>query len=171
MVTVAKTDRKWSAALIQKMTRLAGQGMSASQIANVLGLTRNQILGKMHRIGLKTKNLPWPKMQLNAAVIRKITKLADRRLSADQIGKAVGLTRDQARYRIRQLGLKTNPRAASWPTALTEKMTELIDQGMSAGQIAKTLKLTRNQVIGKLRRLGLKTKNAPKGGWPRKVAV
>ena len=52
----ASTDREWSAALIRKMTRLADQGMSAAQIAKALGLTRGQVLGKMHRLRLKTKN-------------------------------------------------------------------------------------------------------------------
>ena len=38
------------------MTELINQGMSAAQIAKALGLTRGQVLGKMHRLGLKTKN-------------------------------------------------------------------------------------------------------------------
>ena len=43
----ANTDQKWSAARTRKMTRLADQGMSTSQIADALGLTRNQVLGKI----------------------------------------------------------------------------------------------------------------------------
>ena len=166
MVMGASADQKWSAALIQKMTKLADQGMSGGQIAKALGLTRSQVIGKMRRLGLKTKNLPWPKMRLNAAAIKKMTKLADQGLSTNQIGNALGLTLNQARYRIRQLGLKTNPRA--WGPQ-TEKMLELVGQGMSFRQIAKALRLTRNQVAGRLRRLGVKTKNAPKGGKRRNV--
>jgi hypothetical protein len=56
MVASARNDQEWSAALIRKVTRLADQGMSAAQIAKALGLTRGQVLGKMHRRGLKTKN-------------------------------------------------------------------------------------------------------------------
>ena len=56
MAASTRTDQKWSAACIRKMTRLADQGMSAAQIAKALGLTRGQVLGKMHRLGLKTKN-------------------------------------------------------------------------------------------------------------------
>ena len=56
MAASTRTDQKWSAAYIRKMTRLADQGMSAAQIAKALGLTRGQVLGKMHRLGLKTKN-------------------------------------------------------------------------------------------------------------------
>ena len=38
------------------MTELIGQGLSNSAIAKALGLTRGQVLGKMRRLGLKTKN-------------------------------------------------------------------------------------------------------------------
>ena len=57
----ARTDQKWSAALIRRMARLADQEMSAAQIAKALGLTRGQVLGKMRRLGLKTKNAANPK--------------------------------------------------------------------------------------------------------------
>jgi len=169
MVASARNDQKWSAALIRKMTRLVDQGMSAAQTAKALGLTRGQVLGKMRRLGLKTKNLP--KKWLNTAWVERITKLAGQRLSANEIGKALGLTRSQVRYRMEQLGLKTTPRT-KWPAGVAEKMIELISQGLSISQIAKALGLTRGQVLGKMRRLGLKTKNAAnsKKGRPRKVA-
>jgi hypothetical protein len=93
-----------------------------------LGLTRGQVLGKMHRLGLKTKNPP--KKWLNTATVEKMTELAGQRLSANQIGKALGLTRGQVRYRMGQLGLKTNPRT-EWPAEAAQKMTELINRGLS----------------------------------------
>jgi hypothetical protein len=168
MVASARNDQEWSAALIRKVTRLADQGMSAAQIATALGLTRGQVLGKMHRLGLKTKTLP--KRWLNTALVEKMTELAGQRLSVAQIGKAFGLTCGQARYRLRQLGLKTNP-MTEWPAGAAEEMIELINQGMSAAQIAKALGLTRGQVLGKMHRRGLKTKNAAnKKGRLRKVA-
>jgi hypothetical protein len=157
MVESARIDRMWSAALIRRMTRLADQEMSAAQIARMLGLTRGQVLGKMHRLGLKTK-IP-PKKRPSTALVEKLTELAEQRLSARQIGKALGLTHNQVLYRMRQLGLKTNPET-KWPAATAEKMTELIRQGLSHSGIAKALGLTRGQVLGKVHRLGLKTKNA-----------
>jgi hypothetical protein len=36
----ARTDQKWSAALIRRMARLADQEMSTAQIAKALGLAR-----------------------------------------------------------------------------------------------------------------------------------
>jgi hypothetical protein len=151
------------------MTRLVDRGMSAARIAEALGLTRGQVLGKMHRLGLKTKNLP--RKWLNTALVENMAELAGQRLSLNQIGKALGLTPRQTRYRMVQLGLKTNPKP-KWPAGTTEKMTELISQGRSSSGIAKALGLTRGQVLGKMHRLGLKTKNAgnSKKGWSRKVA-
>src|SRR5215471_974712 len=122
MVASARTYQKWSAALIRRMTRLADRGMSAARIAKALGLTRGQVLGKMHHLGLKTKNLP--RRWLNTALVEKMAELAGQRLSLNQIGKALGLTRDQTRYRLMQLGLKTNPKP-EWPAGITKKMTEL----------------------------------------------
>jgi hypothetical protein len=160
----ASTGQKWSTARMRKMTRLADQGMSASEIAEALGLTRNQVLGKMYRLGLKTKNPPphqRPKW-LNTPLVETMTKLAGQRLSANQISKTLRLTPGQARYRMRRLGLKTNPRP-EWPAELVAKIPDLIEQGLSNRQIAKALGLTLGQIINKLRRLGLKTRNAAPG--------
>src|SRR5215471_7203248 len=88
MVASARTYQKWSAALIRRMTRLADRGMSAARIAKALGLTRGQVLGKMHHLGLKTKNLP--RRWLNTALVEKMAELAGQRLSLNQIGKALG---------------------------------------------------------------------------------
>ena len=161
----ASTDQTWSAARTRKMTRLADQGMSASEIAEALGLTRNQVLGKMYRLGLKTKNPPpqeSAKKWLNTPLVEKMTKLAGQRMSANQIGKTLGLTHGQAKYRMRRLGLKANPRP-EWPAELVAKIPDLIEQGLSNRRIAKALGLTLGQVINKLRRLGLKTRNAAPG--------
>jgi hypothetical protein len=175
MIAGARVDKKWSAALIRKMTKLADQEeMSAAQIAKTLGLTRGQVLGKMHRLGLKTKNPP--RKRLDTAVVEKMTELADQRLPACEIGEALGLTRHQVIYRMRQLGLKTNPKTkpnlTKWPAGAAEKIAELISQGLSHSGIAKALGLTRGQVLGKMRRLGLKTKNAANSdkGRSQKVA-
>ena len=169
MVANARTDQTWSAALTRKMTRLVDQGMSAAQIAKALRLTRGQVLGKMYRLGLKTRNPP--KKWLNPALVEKITELAGQRLWVNEIGQALGLTRSQARYRMGQLGLRANP-MIGWPAEPVEKLTELISQGLSISQIAKALGLTRGQVLGKMYRLSLKTMNAgnPKKGRPRKMA-
>ena len=132
MAASARTDEKWSAALIRKMAKLADQEMSTAQIAKALGLTRGQVLGKMHRLGLKTKTSP--RKWLTTALVEKLTALVDQRLSPRQISQALGLTHGQARYRMRQLGLKPNP-MTKWPAGAAEKTIELIKQGMSAASL------------------------------------
>lgn len=49
----------WSDERIEKMKALASEGYSASQIAKALGrVSRNGVLGKMHRLGLKMQEKP-----------------------------------------------------------------------------------------------------------------
>jgi hypothetical protein len=62
--------------------------MSAARIANALGRTRGQVLGKTHHLGLKTKNLP--RRWLNTALVENMTELAGHRLSLNQIGNGRG---------------------------------------------------------------------------------
>ena len=42
----------WSSELIEQMTRHFHAGLSCSQIAGEIGVTRNAVIGKMHRLGL-----------------------------------------------------------------------------------------------------------------------
>jgi GcrA cell cycle regulator len=42
----------WSSELIEEMTRHFHAGLSCSQIAGEIGVTRNAVIGKMHRLGL-----------------------------------------------------------------------------------------------------------------------
>lgn len=46
----------WPAARTERMIDLVDQGLSHGGIAKALGLTRGQVLGKMRRLGLKTRN-------------------------------------------------------------------------------------------------------------------
>jgi GcrA cell cycle regulator len=49
----------WSEERIEQMKKLAGEGMSASQIAAELGgLSRNAVLGKLHRLGVSARPRP-----------------------------------------------------------------------------------------------------------------
>ena len=47
---------EWPAGQAEKIPELINQGLSHGGIAKALGLTRGQVLGKMRRLGLKTKN-------------------------------------------------------------------------------------------------------------------
>ena len=52
--TNPKTE--WLPGQAEKIPELINQGLSHGGIAKALGLTRGQVLGKMRRLGLKTKN-------------------------------------------------------------------------------------------------------------------
>lgn len=51
-------DFRWTAENTARLKRLCGDGDSAGQIGAKLGCSRNAVIGKMGRIGLKTQNLP-----------------------------------------------------------------------------------------------------------------
>jgi GcrA cell cycle regulator len=46
----------WTDERVEKLKELWGDGMSASQIAKILGgVTRNAVIGKVHRLGLSNR--------------------------------------------------------------------------------------------------------------------
>ncbi len=49
----------WTEERVELLTKLWGQGLSASQIARTLGdVTRNAVIGKVHRLGLSGRDAP-----------------------------------------------------------------------------------------------------------------
>jgi GcrA cell cycle regulator len=48
----------WTEEKVATMIRLRDQGYSSSQIGGVLGVTRNAVIGKVHRLGLQVVRLP-----------------------------------------------------------------------------------------------------------------
>ena len=44
---------RWTDDAVETVARLAAEGKSAGQIAEVLGVTRNTVMGKAHRAGIK----------------------------------------------------------------------------------------------------------------------
>lgn len=58
----------WSSDLIEQMTRCFHAGLSCSQIAGEIGVTRNAVIGKMHRLGLsRPKELASAQMEQRRA--------------------------------------------------------------------------------------------------------
>ena len=51
---------KWTDEAVETVERLAAEGKSAGQIAVVLGVTRNTIMGKANRCGIKLHGPRWP---------------------------------------------------------------------------------------------------------------
>lgn len=55
----AKSNKLWPAERIDELRRLAADGLSCSQIAAALGVTRNSVIGKMRRNGISNGRSPW----------------------------------------------------------------------------------------------------------------
>ncbi len=52
----------WDDALVETVTKLRNEGLSASQIASQVGLTRNAVIGKMNRIGVPSPHHNRPRL-------------------------------------------------------------------------------------------------------------
>lgn len=48
----------WSVEQVNELTRLWGEDHTASEIGRRMGLTRNQVIGKAHRLGLASRPSP-----------------------------------------------------------------------------------------------------------------
>lgn len=49
----------WTEDKVKKLLELREQGLSARLIANEMGVTRNSVIGKVHRLGLKFRSTKW----------------------------------------------------------------------------------------------------------------
>jgi len=77
----------WTEERIALLQKLWGQGYSASQIANELqGVTRNAVIGKIHRLGKRPEGASRPRAARPAAVYpgRRPTPVEAHRLPAPQ---------------------------------------------------------------------------------------
>jgi GcrA cell cycle regulator len=65
----------WTDERVEKLRELWGRGMSASEIADVLGnVTRNAVIGKAHRLGLSGRPSPIKKKETKGATILSLTE-------------------------------------------------------------------------------------------------
>jgi len=65
----------WSDERVERLKELWGQGMSASEIADVLGdVSRNAVIGKAHRLGLSGRPSPIKKKPSRGANILSLTE-------------------------------------------------------------------------------------------------
>ena len=48
----------WTEEQTDRLKALNAQGKSSGKIAKLMGMTRNQVIGKLHRLGIASKNQP-----------------------------------------------------------------------------------------------------------------
>lgn len=70
-----KASMSWTDERIDRLRQLWGQGMSASEIAELLGnVTRNAVIGKAHRLGLSGRPSPIKKKPTRGATILSLNE-------------------------------------------------------------------------------------------------
>jgi GcrA cell cycle regulator len=83
----------WTSDIVEQLRALAAQGLSARQIGDAVGASRNAVIGKMHRMGIPFANLPpknlarasKPKAQTNGGAVIAAIKAAERRSLDDYL--------------------------------------------------------------------------------------
>jgi GcrA cell cycle regulator len=63
-------SEEWTPLKISALIALWNEGLSTSEIGNRLGVTKNAVIGKVHRLGLPKRNSPIPKKPEPAKVLR-----------------------------------------------------------------------------------------------------
>ena len=63
-------SEEWTPLRISALIALWNEGLSTSEIGNRLGVTKNAVVGKVHRLGLPKRNSPIPKKPEPAKVLR-----------------------------------------------------------------------------------------------------
>lgn len=95
----------WTDARIAELERLWGEGKSASEIAGLMGLTRNAIIGKAHRLGLDSRRdgmaRPWSPARLD-----HLASLAEAGWSSRQIAREMGVNSSTVCNQIRLIGAR-----------------------------------------------------------------
>lgn len=65
----------WSPDQISELTRLWGEGLTTSEIGKRLGISKNAVVGKAHRLHLSARPSPIKRTGPRPAVFRSTTKL------------------------------------------------------------------------------------------------
>ena len=108
----------WSKERVIELKKLWDQGLTASQIATAMGdgLTRNAVMGKVHRLGLKPRRFG-ERSFWNVARVALLKELWSTKLSAAKIAGVIGngsdVTRNAVISKAQRLGLSSRKKSPS----------------------------------------------------------
>jgi hypothetical protein len=94
---------RWTEARVVELRRRLAEGETASEIGAAMGLTRNAVLGKAHRLGLCASDPAVARARQVAGVRRK---LADPEFAAKHSARMKALHADRLARRLAALGLR-----------------------------------------------------------------
>lgn len=103
----------WNDENTAKAVELAEKGYSGREIAEVLGCTRNAVIGRIFRVGAKLKGVgrrpPTNEKQWTADQVMELRTLCAEGKPDWAIAEALGISIDAMRYRKQRYGIRKKP--------------------------------------------------------------
>lgn len=113
----------WTPELIKELKKLWKKGLTTGEIGRVIGMSKNAVVGKAHRLGLESRPSPIkreeaPKKEKASRVIKKVTKPVPKKeqqvaVETAEPVKAVKKTKSGKNKGVKLVDLK--PTSCRWP--------------------------------------------------------
>jgi GcrA cell cycle regulator len=161
----------WTYPRTETLRQMAAKNASGSDIAAILGTTRDSVTKKARRLGVQLQGRSGrPEFAWLDEHIETMRAMANERASATTVASVLGITRSAVLGKAKRLGVKFNSCVRvqrgpnihfSWPPESLERLKECCEANMGSTQIAQELskefafKITPNAVRSKSTRLGL----------------
>ena len=65
----------WTPERIEEVTRLWGEGLTTAEIGKIVGVSKNAVVGKAHRLGLPSRPSPIRRSRSNSATVKARTQI------------------------------------------------------------------------------------------------
>ncbi len=113
----------WTPELIKELKKLWKKGLTTGEIGRVIGMSKNAVVGKAHRLGLESRPSPIkreeaPKKEKASRIVKKVTKPAPKKEQSVAVEtaepvKAVKKTKSGKNKGVKLVDLK--PTSCRWP--------------------------------------------------------
>lgn len=152
-------NRKWDDGLLRRLLELQGQGKSAREIGQELGMSRNAVLGKLSRLrgDSKPRSTVWTE-----EMTTRLLELRQNGLSCSKIAAELGVTLNSVTSKVERMGAPPAVKGTAWTEATIKELLELHSKGTPQPQIARRLRVTGSAIRHKLNRLGIYRAVTPK---------